>query len=197
MAVIVENLTLSGAKEQGAPGSGGGVMPPKGNYEVRITDTKAHSSADGKASVLVQVAFTGDYEGAECRIYLGTDFSVQGNRNSWFTALKSVGLDDSVIAQLADGRSFNVDTGEYLDNRTAYIYFEPRDKEAGKQYDEKKFITKDAYLNGGTKAAPTAPKVSVSVSAPKGASAAPSISAGVPKPATSSNALNSFMAGSR
>jgi hypothetical protein len=197
MSVILSNFTLAGAKEQGAPGSGGSVQPPKGNYEVRVIETKAHTSGEGKASVLVQLAFTGDYEGAECRVFLGTDFSTQGVRNGWLTALKSVGTDESILSQLSDGRVFDgVNTAEYLDGKSGYIFFQPKDEEAGKKYSEQRFITREAFVNGGVKAQTTAAptqKVSLSVSAPvASAPVAANVAAGIPKP-VSSAALSSFM----
>jgi hypothetical protein len=204
MAVLLQNFTLAGAKEQGAPGSGSGVQPPKGNYEVRISETKAHTTSEGKASVLVQLQFTGDYEGAECRVYLGTDFSTQGVRNGWLTALKSVGTDESILAQLSDGRVFDgINTAEYLDGKTGYIFYTPKDEEAGKRYSEQRFITREAFLSGGAKAqtaantVATTPKVSLSVAGPAAAAkpvvaAAPVAAAGVPKP-LASQALGGFL----
>lgn len=213
MAVILNDFTLAGAKEQGAPGSGG-VLPPKGNYEVRISETKNHTNSEGKVSVLCQLHFTGDYEGAECRIYLGTDLSVQGNRNAWLTALKSVGTDAGVLAQLADGRVYGgVNTGELMDGKTAYIFWEPKNVEAGKANDEKRFITKEAYLAGSSghaqvaQTTATAPKVALSAVGPQAAAPAASFGGAavgngaafgsVPQPATSSKALLGYLGQTR
>jgi len=168
MAVIVNGLTLAGAKDNG--GTGGRGLPVEGFYQARITETALHTKEENgeqKTSVRCQLVFEGEYEGAQCRINLGLDFSKAGNRNSWFTVLKSVGHEDSLIQQLADGRVFDgIDTGAYLDGRVAHIWFAPKDETAGRQWDDKKFITREQFIAGQQKAVSASTGAATQTAAP-------------------------------
>lgn len=172
-------IDFAGAKAQGAMGEKGGgyKLPTEGVYKVEITDITPHETQKDGAVSTTQCFQTkiaeGEFAGSELRIYLGIDFTKEGVRNQWYTALLSAGYSESDILANKNFRD------EDFKGRHALIQFIPA--KDGSNNHRRNFITPASYQtllakqNGGAAVSQTVSTAS--------AVSVPAMNVATPRPA--------------
>lgn len=175
------SVNVSGVQARTSIPGTGFVQPTTGGYRVKITEAVRYIKED-KSSIRFQTVIVGgEFDGAEQRLFIGTDLTKQGNQRSWKTALLSCGY---TAAQIEAGE---IQIGaESFTGREAFIYFKAKDENDPTSQPDRQFITPESFasLNGEAVTVSSAAKAEskaaggAKLGAASAASAAPKPAAG-------------------
>lgn len=168
------NVNLTGAGERKGPS--GAAIPVTGPYKVEIAEPKLYTKqGEAEASSLLfdcTVQDGGEFDGYVAKIYIGLDFSKDGNRRGLRTALLSAGY----TAEQIDGGDIDI-TPDLFVGKSAHIFIQAGDPNDKTAQTSKYFITPEGYERLKNNAAATDSTVSVKTTmvATKPAVSAPAV----------------------
>lgn len=169
MAVISGNFQDAKARKGGA----GGIDLPTGYYTAK---TVAVDDQSKPSSIMLQLVLTEPgFEGVQRRVYLGTDLSKAGNRNSWFTAWCAHGFDPNALTASPEAQ---IDTDSFIE-ADCVVFVKAKDPNVADSRDDVQFVTPEAYAE----AQETQAQEEVQVAAPAAAPVAAPVAAPRPAPA--------------
>lgn len=124
-------------------GAGGGQQLVTGYYKAKTISKDPNSKP---TSVLIQLELIEPgFEGIQRRVYLGTDASKAGNKNSWYTAALSHQL--YTPEDMQTGEEIAIDEADFVD-RECVIYVKAKDPNDANSKDDVQFVTPEAYEEG-------------------------------------------------
>jgi hypothetical protein len=137
------NVNLTGAGERKGPS--GAAIPVTGPYKVElVTEPKLYTKQgeSDPSSLLFDctVADGGEFDGYVAKIYIGLDFSKEGNRRGLRTALLSSGYSPDQI----DGGEIEI-SPELFTGKSAHIFIQAGDPNDKTSQTSKYFITPEGY----------------------------------------------------
>lgn len=170
-----------------------GMRFATGPYSGTIIDSEMSQPTEpGKApsiKFIVRVTEPGKFQGGDLHVYMGTDFSKEGNQKAYKALLLSIGATND---RLGTPLTIGPDT---FKNKNCYVYVQAAPEGEKDARDNRNFITADVYQREKAKLAAqanvagaaggqvAAPQVGTAVGAPPAfGGAAPALPGAVPQP---------------